>query len=280
MVGGWSCQRPTIHHDTPIPISQAFTFSPAQRSESWWKQFEIFASCSALSSHPPAAALSTTSPNLWMVFFTLLSPSPTLPSSLPSSSPLRLRRDHHRHYHGRAPHHHTPHDNDDDDDKRGCTRLKTNDSRQENENVQWAICTSHFLSSEDDARDGDGQFAWGLQGESEARWSNIPESEIVEDYSWQGGFDLYFERCDSKYCDIVDKPLNVECYVIFKKNLARLSIATPARLFMNSGAGLLMGSKVGGFIIWHFTRSGKWNVVSPQVESLRSRKMERSAGCH
>ena len=110
MVGGWSCQRPTIHHDTPIPISQAFTFSPAQRSESWWKQFEIFASCSALSSHPPAAALSTTSPNLWTV--SLFCCHHLL---------LRLRRDHHRHHHGRAPHHHTPHD---DDDERGCTRLK------------------------------------------------------------------------------------------------------------------------------------------------------------
>ena len=96
------------------------------------------------------------------------------------------------------------HHDDDDDDERGCTRLKTNDSRQENENVQWAICTSHFLSSEDDARDGDGQFAWGAQGESEARWSNIPESWIVEDCSsWQGGLDLYFDRCDSKYCEIL-----------------------------------------------------------------------------
>ena len=57
--------------------------------------------------------------------------------------------------------------------------------------------------------------------------------------------------------------------IIFKKNLARLSIATPARLFMNSGAGLLMGSKVGRIYNLTFHPAGN--------EMLCHRRWSRSA---
>ena len=58
-----------------------------------------------------------------------------------------------------------------------------------------------------------------------------------------------------------------------RKGLARLSIATPARLFMNSGAGLLMGRIYN--LTFHTEREMKCCVTAGGVAPLKEDGAER-----